>query len=121
MHAGQKPTFTLTLEDPALTRLRHTDTPGRLSALQRGGSRSYRNALPDSNDTAAITLILSPENLKKDRLHIKPITTESGAKVRSPFHEIVEIVKLLQGGEAQNQLVLGDWCWSLMKKERNAS
>jgi len=82
---------------------------------------SYRNALPDSKDTAAISLILSPANLKKDTLHIKRIATESGAQVRSPFHEIVEIVKLLQGGEAQNQLVLGDWCWSLMKKERNAS
>ena len=54
-------------------------------------------------------------------VHIKRIATESGPQVRSPFHEIVEIVKFLQGGEAQNQLVLGDWCWSLMKKERNAS
>jgi Beta-ketoacyl synthase, N-terminal domain len=82
---------------------------------------SYRNALPDSNDTAAITLILSPANLKKNRLHIERVATESGAKARSPFHEIIEIVKLLQGGEAQNQLVLGDWAWSLIKMERNAS
>ena len=82
---------------------------------------SYRNALPDSIDSAAITLILSPANLKKDRLHIKRIASESGAIARSPFQEIIEIVKFLQGGEVQNQLVLGDWAWSLMKKERNAS
>jgi hypothetical protein len=93
---------------------------------------SYRNALPDSKDTAAISLILSPANLKKDRLHIKRIATESGAQVRSPLHEIVAIVKFLHGSddqaasgnghdEEQNQLILGDWAWGLTKKECNAS
>ncbi len=93
---------------------------------------SYRDAVPDSNDTAAITLILSPASLKKDRLRIKRIAADSETKVRSPFLEIVEIVKFLQAGEdqespgisdvaAENQIILGDWIWNLLPEESNAA
>jgi hypothetical protein len=92
---------------------------------------SYREAVPDSDDTAAITLILSPASLEKNRLHIKKSAGNSLASARSPFREIVEIVNFLQCNEnnastesanidCANQLSLGDWTWSLVRTESDA-
>lgn len=92
---------------------------------------SYRDAVPDSDDTAAITMILSPASLKKDRLHIKRMAAASKTKARSPFLEIIEIAKFLQGGkdqaysgcsdiEADNGIILGDWIWNLLPTDPNA-
>ena len=90
---------------------------------------SYRDAVTDSDETAAITLILSRESSKKDRLHVRHTVTNSKTKALSPKLEIVEIVKFLQVAENQLnsettgirseiRLVLGDWTWSLLRKEQ---
>jgi len=89
---------------------------------------SYRDVVTDSDQTVAITLILSRESSKKDRLHVRHAAT-SKTKALSPNLEIVEIVKFLQVAENQlisetadikseNQLDLGDWTWTLMRKEQ---
>ncbi|TFH47160.1 MAG: hypothetical protein E4H01_08735, partial [Lysobacterales bacterium] len=83
---------------------------------------SYRDAVADSNNTAAITLILSLASSKKDRLHIEQMVGNSKMEAQSPFLEIVEIVKFLQSEEhpapsknldakTENQHVLGNWIW----------
>lgn len=85
---------------------------------------SYDDTVVDSNDSAAITLILARESSKNDRLHVRQTVTDNETKALSPFLEIVEIVKYLQAAENQvnskltdekteNPLVLGDWTWSL--------
>ena len=89
---------------------------------------SYRDVVTDSDQTVSITLILSRESSKKDRLHVRHAAT-SKTKALSPNLEIVEIVKFLQVAENQlisetadikseNQLDLGDWTWTLMRKEQ---
>ena len=91
---------------------------------------AFHEGVFDSDETAAVTMILSQGNLNKDRLHMKQIATNSKTKALSPFLEIVEIVKLLQGEQNQvssenmdvktkGQIVLGDWAWSLLRKEQN--
>ena len=91
---------------------------------------AFHEVVFDSDQTAAVTMILSHGNLNKDRLHMKQIATNSKTKALSPFLEIVEIVKLLQGEQNQvssenvdfkteSQIVLGNWGWSLLRKEQN--
>lgn len=91
---------------------------------------SFQVGVCDSNDTAAVTLILSQRSLNKDQLHVKQIATSSKKTALSPFLEIVEIVTLLQGAENQvssetmepqteNRLILRNWAWSLVRKDQN--
>ncbi len=88
---------------------------------------SYRDAVIESTETAAITLILSRESSKKDRLRVDHAPTNSKTNAILPKREIVKIVRFLQvaenqlksegtGTKSENQLNLGDWTWSLMRK-----
>lgn len=87
---------------------------------------SYQDIVINSDETAAITMIVSPERRDKDRLHAEQ-TTGNGY-TQSPQLEIIEIVNLLLGRESgapsdrtvterNGRVTLGDWSWCFLQKE----